>query len=107
MPPSNILVIKLGALGDFIQALGPMKAIRAHHPQDRITLLTTRPFVSLAQDSGYFDSVEIDERPKWAQPHKWLSLRKKLNAGKFARVYDLQNNDRTGFYLRLLSPTPE
>src|SRR5688572_19691096 len=107
MPPSNILVIKLGALGDFIQALGPMKAIRAHHPQSHITLLTTKPFASLAQASGYFNSIEIDERPKWTQPHKWMSLRKKLKSGNFSRVYDLQNNDRTGFYLRLFSPRPE
>ena len=28
----RILVIKLGALGDFAQAFGPFAAIRAHHP---------------------------------------------------------------------------
>src|SRR5688572_4110498 len=101
MPLNNILVIKLGALGDFIQALGPMKAIRSHHPQDRLTLLTTAPYASLARASGYFDSVVIDERPKWTQPQKWFSLRQKLNGGRFSRVYDLQNNDRTGLYFRL------
>ena len=31
MKHKSILVIKLGALGDFIQALGPMAAIRAYH----------------------------------------------------------------------------
>jgi hypothetical protein len=41
---ARILVIKLSALGDFIQATGPMKAIRTHHPDARITLLTTAPF---------------------------------------------------------------
>ena len=40
----RILVIKLGALGDFIYALGPMAAIRRHHKDARITLLTTAPF---------------------------------------------------------------
>ncbi|MBT4888118.1 MAG: ADP-heptose--LPS heptosyltransferase, partial [Rhodospirillales bacterium] len=33
----RILVIKLGALGDMIQALGPMAAIRKHHPNAHIT----------------------------------------------------------------------
>ena len=37
--PNNILVIKLGALGDVVQALGPMAAIRRHHAADRITAL--------------------------------------------------------------------
>ncbi|MEP0337122.1 MAG: lipopolysaccharide heptosyltransferase family protein, partial [Alphaproteobacteria bacterium] len=42
-PRRNILVIKLSALGDFVQALGPMQAIRAHHPGARVDLLTTPP----------------------------------------------------------------
>lgn len=103
----SILVIKLGALGDFIQALGPMAAIRKHHPQDRITLLTTAPFESLARASGYFDAIEIDTRPRWHDLRGWLSLRSLLNGGNFRRVYDLQNNDRTAFYLKLFSPRPE
>ncbi len=103
----NILVIKLGALGDFIQALGPMQAIRRHHPQSRITLLTTKPFAALARECGAFDDVWIDTRPRWHSVGGWLALRARLNGGAFARVYDLQNNDRTGFYLRLFSPRPE
>jgi len=103
----NILVIKLGALGDFIQALGPMKAIRKHHPHDKITLLTTKPFVKLAEKTGYFDDIWIDDRPKWFHIKQWLDLRKKFNKGTFCRVYDLQNNDRTSFYFKLFSPKPE
>lgn len=107
MTGRNILVIKLGALGDFIYALGPMAAIRRHHPQDRITLLTTRPFAALGKDCGYFNEVLIDQKPKWSQPGKWLELRRQLSAGQYSRVYDLQNNDRTSLYLRLFSPQPE
>ncbi len=102
----NILVIKLGALGDFIQSLGPMKAIRAHHPDAQITLLTTKPFEEFAKKSGYFDEIKIDERPKWHQPLKWISLKNWLNDKNFARIYDLQNNDRTALYFKLLN-TPK
>lgn len=102
----NILVIKLGAFGDFIQALGPMAAIRRHHPDAHITLLTTAPFVTIARESHYFDQIWLDERPKLAAPHKVLALSKKLRGGNFTRVYDLQNNDRTAFYLRLFSLNP-
>ena len=30
---NRILVIRLGALGDFVQSFGPFAAIRAHHPR--------------------------------------------------------------------------
>lgn len=103
----KILVIKLSALGDFVQCLGPMKAIRNQHKDAHITLLTTRPYKNLGEKSGYFDDIWIDDRPKLYHPLKWFALRKQLNGGHFDRVYDLQNNDRTGFYFMLLNPKPE
>ncbi len=107
MAGHSILVIKLGALGDFVQALGPMAAIRRHHPDAHITLLTTAPFLSLAKQSGYFDDVWIDERPKFYQLGKWLRLRNRMRNAAFDRIYDLQNNDRTQLYFNILpSPKP-
>ena len=103
----NILVIKLGALGDFVQSLGPMKAIREHHPNANITLLTTRPYYKFAEKSGYFDEILTDSRPKFYQIKQWFNLKNLLNSKNFARVYDLQNNDRTGIYFKLLQPKPE
>lgn len=103
----NILVVKLGALGDFIQALGPMRAIRKHHAGQRITLLTTKPFEGFARDCGYFDEIYLDTKPRWHDIGGWLALRRRLNGGAYTRVYDLQNNDRSSFYLRLFSPKPE
>lgn len=103
----NILVIKHGALGDFIQALGPMKAIRAHHPGATVTLLTTLPFVSMGRACGYFDNIMTDNRPPWYRAKDWLILFKKLNNGGFDRVYDLQNSDRSRFYYRMFIKKPE
>lgn len=104
----KILVIKLGALGDFIQALGPMAAIRKHHPNAHITLLTTKGFKGFAEECGYFDDIIIDQRPKALNFLGWVSLRKTLNQSKFSRVYDLQNNDRTNMYFKLFAaPKPE
>lgn len=98
----KILVIKLGALGDFIQALGPMAAIRRHHPEASITLLTTKPYQKFAQDCGYFNEIWLDDKPKLTDISSWVGLKKKLNQAGFSRVYDLQNNDRTAFYFKLL-----
>jgi ADP-heptose:LPS heptosyltransferase len=100
--PADILVIKLGALGDFVQAMGPFAAIRAHHPGARITLLTTRPFAELARACPWFDEVWLDDKPRLWRLDKVLALRARLRGGRFARVYDLQTSDRSSFYFRLM-----
>ncbi|MCR6629370.1 MAG: glycosyltransferase family 9 protein [Magnetospirillum sp.] len=99
---ARILVIKLGALGDFVQAFGPFAAIRAHHADAEITLLTTRPFAALAAASPWFDHVWIDDKPKMWQVTKVLKLKKQLASGRFGRVYDLQTSDRSSWYFRLM-----
>jgi ADP-heptose:LPS heptosyltransferase len=104
--PRRILVIKLGALGDVIQALNACGYIRRHHAADRIALLTTAPFADLARRSGLFDEVELDSRPRAHQVFAWLALRRYLRRGRFARVYDLQTSDRSSFYFRLFAPGP-
>lgn len=100
----RILIIKLGALGDFVQALGPMAAIRRHHDGAHLVLLTSRPYVDFAHASGLFDEVWIDEeRPKFWQFGRVRRLREKLKSGRFSRVYDLQTSDRSSFYFHLLA----
>lgn len=108
MRSRRILVIKLGALGDFVQALGPLQAIRNHHPDQEIVLLTTRPFEDLARASGAVDTIWIDDRPRFYQIGKWRALRQRLQAGDFERVYDLQTSDRSSAYFKLFgAPSPE
>lgn len=107
MPGERILVIKLGALGDFVQAFGPFAAIRARHPSAAITLLTTRPFAEFAAASPWFDHVWVDAKPKIWQVAKVLSLRRRLAGGAFSRVYDLQTSDRSSWYFRLIGSAPE
>ena len=102
----RILVIKLGALGDFVQALGPMAAIRRHHAGAQIVLLTTAPFATLARASTYFDEVWIDDRAPLYAVTRWWALRRRLIAGRFDRVYDLQTAQRTASYFRLMGPGP-
>lgn len=103
--PENILVIRLSALGDIILSMGMMRRIRERHPSAQITLLTTRPFVDMAQRCGYFNAVIEDEKPG-LNPLAWTRLFSKLNAFGFTHVYDLQVNDRTSFYARLFVRRP-
>ncbi len=103
---ARILVVKLGALGDFVQALGPMAAIRRHHADAHITLMTTGPYANLATASGYVDDLWIDHRPPLTRLGDWQALRRRLRGGGFRRVYDLQTSDRSNFYFRLFWPGP-
>lgn len=94
----NILVIKLGALGDVVLAFQPFADIRAHHPGARISLLTTAPFAFL-RDAPWFDDIRIDRRPPWWHLPGILALRRSLQG--FDLVYDLQTSGRSSRYHRL------
>lgn len=99
----QILVIKLGALGDWVLATGPFAAIRAHHRDAEITLLTLAEYADWGARCGWFDDIWIDDRPGWSRPIGWLSLRRRLNEARFSRVYDLQTSDRSSAYYHLMS----
>lgn len=108
VPRQRILIIKHGALGDFILALGPFAAIRAHHRDANIVLLTTAPFAALVYSSPYFDEIWVDTRPPIWSVAAIYALRRRLRGGNFTRVYDLQTSRRSSVYLRLFGrPAPE
>ncbi len=98
-----VLAIKLGALGDMIQAFDAFHDIRAHHRGDRVVLLTTPPFAALAARMPWFDTVWTDGRPKATNIGAFIGLIARLRRSRFRRVYDLQCNRRTALYFRLLS----
>lgn len=89
-------------MGDIVQATGPFTAIRRHHSDAHITLLTTKLFRDFAIAGGWFDDVWIDERPSWREIGSWRASLKRLHRGNFDRVYDLQTSDRTAILFRLL-----
>lgn len=107
-PQSRILVIRHGALGDVILSTGPFAAIRAHHKDAHITLLTTPPYAKLLRTSPWFDAIWIDPKPKPWQLRALLQLVKKLRGGGFDRVYDLQTSKRSARYFSFFPfPKPE
>lgn len=101
---ARILVIRLGALGDFIQSFGPFAALRAHHRTDHLTLLTTAPFAALGRASPWFDAVLCDERPALWQIPALARLRHTLQGFDF--VYDLQTSRRSNLYFHLAGRPP-
>lgn len=104
---AHILVIKHGALGDIVLATGPMAAIRAHHPEAHITLLTAKPYDALLKASPYFDEIWLDTKPKLWQLAGVQRLRHLLNSRPFQRVYDLQTSQRSTSYYQLFKTKPQ
>jgi ADP-heptose:LPS heptosyltransferase len=103
----SILVIKLGALGDILLAEGALRDIRAAHPDARLSVLTRRAFVPLLSRCPWVDEVVADDNsPRW-RLDRMAALRRRLRAGGFVRIYDLQNSRRSRFYrCWLLRGTP-
>jgi ADP-heptose:LPS heptosyltransferase len=102
--PARILVIKLSALGDVVQAFPAFDRIRAAHPLAHITLLTTAPYAGLAAAGPWFDAVDADGRP--TSLAATLALVGRLRRRRFGVVYDLQGNDRTNALFQALRPFP-
>lgn len=100
----RILVIKLGALGDIIQTFDAFQAIRRHHADAQIALMTTPPYVAFARQMPWFDDVVVDTRSR-TPAHYWR-IRRLLRHGGWDRVYDLHTENRTARYWRLTWPPP-
>ena len=99
---SNILIIKHGSLGDIVQISGVLRDIRENHPEDKIYILTTAPYVELLSICPYVDGTLLDRRlPRWNILYL-LKLKKLLKKFNFTQVYDLQNSSRTSFYRKYL-----
>ena len=98
MKARRILVIRLGAFGDMMQSFPAFAAIRAHHPGAHVTLLTTAPFVQLAESSPWFDEVWSGGRPAWRDVGAVWRLARRLRGRRFDRVYDLQTSRRSSLY---------
>jgi len=93
--PERILVIKHGALGDFIFSIGAMNAIRRMHPDAHITLMTMGMFSGIAKQIGCFDDLMIDNRVTyWNLAANYRAIHG-IIAGKFDIIYDLQASSRT------------
>lgn len=91
--PQQVLIIKHGAMGDLIQAMGILQDIRAHFSGAYLTLLTVPAYASLLQTCPYIDAIWLDNRHQH-QPQ----LGRQLQQAAFDLVIDLQNSDRSRWY---------
>lgn len=88
---NNILVIKTDGLTAFVAADPVFEAIRAAHPQAKISLLTTQGLQRIARASPYFDQVAAMPNLRDRDARKEFVTQ--LKATKFEQVYDLSGDD--------------
>ena len=98
----DILIIKLGALGDVVMATGLIDRILRHHAPRRCTLLTSPAYGGLFSSRPGLELKTFDRRSL----HSTLATVLWMRDRRFLRLYDLQSNDRTGVMCSL-SGIPE
>ena len=101
---SNILIIKHGSLGDIAQASGAIQDIYENHKEDKIYLLTTKPYLELFKKNPFISDVILDKRLSKFNLIYLYFLMKKLKKINPLKIYDLQNSSRTKFYKNILFP---
>ena len=101
---SNILIIKHGSLGDIAQASGAIQDISENHKEDKIYLLTTKPYFELFKTNPFIHDVILDKRLSKFNLIYLYQLTRSLKNFNFQNIYDLQNSSRTSFYKNILFP---
>jgi len=104
----NILIIKPSSLGDIVQALPALSALRRNFPEAKISWLVRNEFAPLLRGHPHLDKVILFDRRLLGKA--WVSLRafaallsfvRNLQRSKFDLVIDLQGLFRTAFLGRL------
>ena len=88
----DILIIKLGALGDAVMATGLVNRILRHHARRRCVLLTSPSYEELFAGRAGLELKTFDR----SSLRSTLATVQWICRQRFGRVYDLQSNDRTG-----------
>ena len=99
MQEEKILIIKFGGLGDIILSLNAIFSIFSHHKNNKIVLLTEKPFETILTRTSFFEEVLTIKRSLFY----FMDIRqikKKTQSYKFSHVYDLQTSRRTSYYLK-------
>lgn len=91
----KILVIKLGALGDFVLETGGMMEVRRRFPDAHLTLMTNKAFLPIAKQAGIFSDYIIDNRVSWFNLKQQARLLKEVTGGGFEYIFDFQCVSRT------------
>ncbi len=102
---TNILVIKLGAVGDVILSTAAFKALRERFPEAKILCLTGRESALILHGCPYLDDVIVyDYKGKDKGIQGFGRILNVLRKNRFDKVIDFQNNTRSHWLAFLCAP---
>lgn len=100
---SRTLIIKPSSMGDIVQALPVLTALKEAHPAARVSWLVARPFADLLEDHPRLDEVILFDRKRFSRIGRsagitvdFLRLLADLRRRRFTTVIDLQGLFRSG-----------
>jgi lipopolysaccharide heptosyltransferase I len=100
---SRTLIIKPSSMGDIVQALPVLTALKEQHPRARIWWLVAKPFAGLLEGHPRLDGLILFDRDRFAQMARragvvleFLEFLKDLRRRRFTTVLDLQGLLRSG-----------
>jgi len=103
----NVLVIKIGSIGDVILITAALKSIREKFPNARIHCLVGKESRKVLQNCPYLDGLIIyDHLHRDKGYFNFIKLASRLRKYRFDKVIDFQNN-RKSHILTYLSFTKE
>ncbi len=97
----NILVVRLGAMGDVIHALPAVAALKHSFPSSAITWVVDTSWVSLLKDNPYLDSVVPFDRK---HPGSWWATARELRRKRFGLALDFQGLVKSALIATAASP---
>lgn len=101
----NILLIRFKAIGDVVLTLPAVNVVRENFPDAHIAFFTVRENAPLLQGFREVDEVLVLDRAALKNPLRaapeFFGLIRRLRAGKFSLVIDLQGYGETAWLTRL------
>jgi len=100
-PVDNILVVRLGAMGDVLHALPAVASLKYNFPTARLTWAVDACWAPLLYGNPFIDSViEIDRK----SPHTWWYTRQALLRDRYRVAVDFQGLLKSAFVATLARP---
>lgn len=90
LSPLAILVVRFSAIGDILLTTPLLRALRARHPEARITVLTKRRFAPLVSDNP-----NLDEVVGIAPGEGVASIARRLRGTRYSHLLDLHGSLRS------------